>query len=329
MRYRALGESGLMVSEIGLGTWQTMERADDAENAQDCLREALDLGINHFDTADCYGAAETVLGNFFTGMTRDRFVVSTKVGQAVGPEPGRRGLGRHHIRASVERSLRRLKSDYIDLLYCHRPDPGTPLEVTCEVLEELVRRGLVLNWAVSRFSPHDIARLAVESRCRPIAVQEPYHLLMADGERDVFAVAASLGMGVVAYSPLAQGVLTGKYARGNVPDGSRASTPRRNSMWELTDEAATAVEHWQDLCLTSGISMLQAAIGFVLGNPCVSSTVVGARRPSQLRQVVEAANRGLPDDVSRQLADSAVFKAARSVRSRGEVSNENECSRQR
>jgi aryl-alcohol dehydrogenase-like predicted oxidoreductase len=231
MEYRRLGRSGLKLSEIGLGSWLTYGTVTERQTAIGCVRRAHELGINHFDSANKYGdqphAAEAVLGEALSGLPRSSYVLTTKVFFPVGPGPNDRGLSRKHIIEQVHESLRAFGTDYIDILYCHRFDPETPLEETLMAMDDLITQGKVLYHGISEWPPVETVRATSIIRrlnLRPISVnQTVYNLLARRIEAQEMPVAASEGIGMVAFSSLGQGVLTGKYLGGTVPAGSRAA----------------------------------------------------------------------------------------------------------
>ena len=213
MRYRTLGRTGLKISEVSLGSWLTFVKTIEKKAAADVVRRALDLGINHIDTADIYGngAAETVLGEVLEGVRRRSYIIASKVFWPTGSGPNDKGLSRKHIHETVDVSLRRLKTDYLDILYCHRYDTEVPLEETVTAMEDLVVRGRILYWGVSCWTAKQIARACrLATRHKPVVDQPPYNVFDRHIEKDVLGMCAKERLGVVVWSPLAQGVLTGK-----------------------------------------------------------------------------------------------------------------------
>ncbi|MDX1649386.1 MAG: aldo/keto reductase, partial [Myxococcota bacterium] len=229
MEYRRLGRSGLRVSEIALGSWLTFGSSVDPDASAKLIHKAWDLGVNLFDTADVYagGAAEEALGRAIRDLPRHRLVIATKCYFPVSEDPNDRGLSRKHVVESVERSLRRLGTDYVDLHQCHRPDPTTPMEETVRAYEDLIRQGKVLYWGVSEWRAAqivDACRTADAWRAyRPVSNQPQYNLMRRQMEREVLPVSKREGLGQIVFSPLGQGVLTGKYSGGEVPSGTRAA----------------------------------------------------------------------------------------------------------
>jgi len=306
VEYRRLGSSGLRVSEIGLGSWLTYGVGIEAEVAKQCVAKAYDLGVNFFDTANAYGrgAAERVLGEALAGYPRESYVLATKVYFPMGEGPNDRGLSRKHVVEQCQASLRRLGTDYIDLYQCHRYDDETTLDETLRVLDDLVRQGKVLYVGVSEWTPGQIAdalRTADESGLDRIVSNQPeYSLLQRRIEAEVLPVCARGGVGQVVWSPLAQGVLTGKYARGQAPPAdSRAASTRMGAFirrW-MSDEVLAAVDKLRTVAEEAGMTVAQLALAWVLREPSVASAIIGASRPSQLEENCAAAGRKLDPDV--------------------------------
>ncbi|MFE7854115.1 aldo/keto reductase family protein [Streptomyces sp. NPDC057403] len=302
MRHRALGRSGLRVSEIAYGSWiSTTEGAAEA-----VAREALEQGITTFDTADAYAGtlAETVLGRVLSGARRESVVISTKVCAPVGPGPNDRGLSRKHIMESAAGSLRRLRTDHIDLYQAHRYDPRTPLEETLRAFDDLVRQGKVLYVGVSEWTADQIAaalKTAADMGLdRMVANQPQYNMVWRVIEAEVLPLCASEGIGQIVWSPLAQGLLTGKYRPGApLPPDSRAGGPARSQFaaGALTDDVLTRVSELGPLAAELNITMAQLALAWVLANPQVSSAIVGATAPGQIAQTAAASGIDLDDDV--------------------------------
>jgi voltage-dependent potassium channel beta subunit len=315
MEYRRLGRSGLRVSEIALGSWLTFGSAVDPDGSGKLIRRAFELGINLFDTADVYagGAAEEVLGRAVRDLPRHRLVIATKCFFPASEDPNDRGLSRKHVVESVERSLRRLGTDYVDLHQCHRPDPATPMEETVRAYEDLIRQGKVLYWGVSEWRAADIVdacRTADAWRAyRPVSNQPQYNLMRRQIEREVLPVSKREGLGQIVFSPLGQGVLTGKYSGGEVPSGTRAADPERNRFMSayLEDGELAKVDRMAPLADALGLSQAQLALAWCLRDPGVASVIVGATRMEQLDDDVAAAGRRLPEDVTAKL--DAIFPA--------------------
>lgn len=315
MRYRRLGKTGLKVSEIALGSWLTFGTATAREDALATVRKALELGINHFDCADVYGerpgAAEEFLREALAGVPRHSYVLTTKAFWPVGDGPNDRGLSRKHIVESVHRSLRRLGTDYVDIFYCHRYDPETPLEETLRAIDDLIRQGKILYAGISEWPAAQIARAAEIARrlgLHPVAVNQPiYNLLDRKIEAEVLPVCRDEGIGVVAFSPLAQGVLTGKYGRGrSLPPGTRAADERVNQYMRrfLTEENLARVERLRPIAGRLGLSLAQLALAWVLRLPEVASALIGATRPEQVEENVRAVGVTLSEEDLREIDEA-------------------------
>ena len=309
MKYRRLGASGLSVSEVALGSWLTLGGSVDAAASERIVRHAFELGINLFDSADAYGTgeAERTLGRALAGLPRPRLVLATKCALPMSDDPNDRGLSRKHLVESVHASLRRLGTDYIDLHQCHRPDPETPLEETVRAYEDLIRQGKVLYWGVSEWSEDLAARACriadASGGYRPISNQPQYSLLCRSIERDLLAAQARLGLGQIVWSPLAQGVLTGKYAGGARPAGSGVTVPTRARFLDplLSEPNLARVERMRPLASELGVTLAQIALAWCLRRPEVASVIVGATRPEQLDENVGASGLTLPNATLRKL----------------------------
>ncbi|MBI5851419.1 MAG: aldo/keto reductase family protein [Planctomycetes bacterium] len=316
MEYRRLGASGLRVSAVSLGTWLTAGHTIDVAATTKLVRTALDLGINLLDTADVYakGAAEEALGQAIAGVPRHTLVVATKCFFPMSDDPNDKGLSRKHVVESLHKSLRRLRLDYVDLFQCHRPDPETPLEETCRAMDDLVRQGKTLYWGVSQWPADSITR-AVQLCCDngqapPISNQPCYNLLDRGIEAAVLPASREAGVGQIVFSPLAQGVLTGKYKKGARPKGSRASDERANRFIGRYLDDATAVarvERFVELAAATGRAPHELALAFCLRRPEVASVIVGATSPEQLRANAAAAAVKLDDATITAL--DAIFPA--------------------
>lgn len=306
MEHRRLGASGLWISEIAYGNWLThaSQVAEDAATA--CVHAALDAGITTFDTADVYAqtGAEAVLGRALAGQRREGLEIFTKVYWPTGPGHNDRGLSRKHILESCEGSLRRLQTDHIDLYQAHRFDHHTPLEETLRAFDDLVRAGKVLYVGVSEWRAEEIrAALDLAAQMgfdRIVSNQPQYSMLWRVIEDEVVPECEAAGIGQVVWSPMAQGILTGKYLPGQpVPEGSRGADPTGStflSRW-LRDDVLTRVQGLRPLADEAGLSMAQMAVAWVLGNPNVSTAIVGASRPEQLVDSVRASGVVLDDDL--------------------------------
>jgi len=305
MNYRRLGNSGLKVSEIGLGSWLTYGAAVERQNAIDCIRRAYELGVNFFDTANAYnrGESEKVVGEAIRSFPRESYVLATKVFFPMGDGPNDRGLSRKHIIEQCEASLKRLGVDYIDLYQCHRYDEETPVEETLRALDDLVRQGKILYYGVSEWTAAqitDAVHIANEKRLHPIVSNQPiYNMLVRYIEKEVLPVSVRSGIGQVVFSPLAQGILTGKYKPGHrIPPDSRAANDDINRWIKsyLNDDVLTRVAKLETIASDLGCKLSQLAVAWVLRQPGVSSAIVGASRPSQIEENVGALDVRLTDD---------------------------------
>ncbi|HEV7896430.1 MAG TPA: aldo/keto reductase family protein [Planosporangium sp.] len=297
MEFRHLGRSGMLVSEISYGNWITHGSQVEEEQATACVRAALDLGITTFDTADVYAGtrAEAVLGRALEGERRESLEVFTKVYWPTGAGPNDRGLSRKHIQESINGSLRRLKTDYVDLYQAHRYDYATPLEETMEAFADIVHAGKahyigVSEWKASQIrEAHELAR---ELKIQLVSNQPQYSMLWRVIEAEVIPTCEELGIGQIVWSPMAQGVLTGKYLPGQPPPaGSRATDEKSGAAMIsrfMTDEVLSRVQQLKPIAEQAGLTMAQLAIAWVLQNPNVSSAIVGATRPEQLQDNVKA-----------------------------------------
>ncbi|MVA77376.1 aldo/keto reductase [Auraticoccus sp. F435] len=311
MEYRHLGRSGLKVSAISYGNWVTHGSQVEAEQATACVHAALDLGITTFDTADVYAntVAEQILGDALAGQRRESLEIFTKVYFPTGPKgPNDTGLSRKHILEAVEGSLRRLGTDYVDLYQAHRYDHATPLEETMEAFADVVRQGKALYIGVSEWTADQLregARLARELHIPFVSNQPQYNMLWRVIEPDVVPTSLELGIGQVVFSPIAQGVLTGKYRPGQpVPEGSRATDPQGSQFIRrlVEDEDVLArVQQLLPLAEAEGLTMAQLAIAWVLQNENVASAIVGASRPEQLADNVAAAGHRLSPETMQRI----------------------------
>ncbi|HEY1653087.1 MAG TPA: aldo/keto reductase family protein [Acidimicrobiales bacterium] len=305
MEHRHLGNSGLEVSALAYGNWITHGSQIEEDAAQACVAAALDAGITTFDTADVYaqGAAESVLGRALKGVRRDSIEIFTKTYWPTGPNPNNRGLSRKHIMESLHSSLERLQTDHVDLLQAHRFDYEAPLEETMKAFDDLVRQGKVHYVGVSEWNADQIAealRLADDMGFDRIVSNQPqYSLIWRVIEAEVVPLCEKEGVGQIVWSPLAQGILTGKYAPGGSapPAGSRATGPEGGEMsWLLRDEVLEPVAAYADLCREAGFTPEAVALAWVLRNPNVSSAIVGASRPEQISENVKALDVELEPD---------------------------------
>ncbi|MFC4021203.1 aldo/keto reductase family protein [Micromonospora sp. GCM10011542] len=298
MEFRHLGRSGLMVSEISYGNWITHGSQVEEDAAFACVRAALDAGITTFDTADVYAGtrAEDVLGRALENERREGLEIFTKVYWPTGPGRNDRGLSRKHIMESINGSLRRLRTDYVDLYQAHRYDHSTPLEETMEAFADVVHSGKALYIGVSEWTATELRaahQLARELRIPLVSNQPQYSMLWRVIEAEVVPASEELGVGQIVWSPMAQGVLSGKYLPGQPPPaGSRATDEKSGASfiarW-MTDDVLTRVQQLKPLAEQAGLSMAQLAVAWVLQNPNVSSAIIGASRPEQVHDNVKAA----------------------------------------
>ena len=311
MKYRALGTSGLEVSEISLGSWLTYGGAVDDENAAACVRRALDLGINLIDTANAYatGGAESFLGELLAGVPRDSYVLATKLFFPMSDSD--KGLSAEQVRKQLDASLQRLRVDHVDLYQCHRYDPDVPLDETMGALTEAVRAGKARAIGFSEWSPKQIqASLDLPDVERFTSSQPMYNALWRKPEAKVIPLCEANGIGQIVFSPLAQGVLTGKYRPGQAPapDTRAASEEMGGFIGRLLDDATlTAVQRLRPVADAAGLTMSQLALAWVLRQDNVASAIIGATRPEQVHENAEAAGVRLASDtleaVDRALAD--------------------------
>jgi aryl-alcohol dehydrogenase-like predicted oxidoreductase len=313
MEIRNLGASGLKISAIAYGNWLTHGSQVEEDAALACVRQALDEGITTFDTADVYAntAAESVLGKALAGERREGLEIFTKVFWPTGPGAHNdKGLGRKHILESIDGSLRRLGTDYVDLYQAHRYDHGTPLEETMLAFADVVRAGKALYIGVSEWRAEEIraaAELARELRVPLVSNQPQYSMLWRVIEAEVVPTCRELGIGQIVWSPIAQGVLTGKYLPGQAPpSGSRATDEKGGadmiSRW-LEDDVLERVQQLKPIADGVGLSLAQLAVAWVLQNDNVSAAIIGASRPEQVTENVKAAGVTMDDDTLRAIDD--------------------------
>lgn len=306
MNYRNLGRSGLKISTIGLGSWLTIGKAIDQQVSDALIGTAIDCGVNFFDTADIYnfGEGEIALGKALKGLRREDLVIASKCFFPMSEGVNDRGLSRKHIFESVHDSLQRLGIDYLDLYQCHRPDPETPLQETVMAMDDLIRQGKVLYWGVSMWPAHlivaavDIAKQ--HGWHRPISNQPLYNLLDRSIEAEIIPASEDSGLGQLVFSPLAQGVLSGKYRPGEKPPaGSRASDDRVNQFIGpfLTEACLLKVAAFVDLAQRHGERPAQLALAWCLRQPNVKSVIVGATAPEQLQENCETTHLQLAEEL--------------------------------
>jgi aryl-alcohol dehydrogenase-like predicted oxidoreductase len=302
MQYRMLGDSGLEVSEISLGSWLTYGEGAgvEREQAEACVRRALDVGITLIDTANGYaaGGAESFLGEVLSTVPRDSYVLATKVFFPMGPDD--KGLSAPQIRKQLDASLQRLRVDHVDLYQCHRYDPDTPLEETMAALTDAVNAGKVRAIGFSEWSPAQIrASFDVPGAARFTSSQPMYNALFRRPEREVIPLCAEEGIGQIVFCPLAQGVLTGKYEPGEAPpEDSRAASDEMGGFIAglLADPVLEAVQRLRPIADEAGLTLAQLSLAWLLREPNVSSAIIGASRPSQVEENAAASGVVLDDD---------------------------------
>jgi aryl-alcohol dehydrogenase-like predicted oxidoreductase len=297
VQFRRLGDSGLKLSEIGLGGWLTFGNVLTGDAARAVLDKALDLGINFLDNANVYsgGGAEEAWGEMLAGRARSSYVLATKVFFPMGKGPNDQGLSRKHIMEQCHASLKRLRTDYIDLYQCHRHDDNTPLEETVRAMDDLIHQGKVLYWGFSEWPVEQVERclkICGDRYYMPRSSQPRYNLLARDWERELFPLCAKVGIGQVTFSPLAQGVLSGKYKPGQTPPPeSRARDDRQNQFIKRTLEMPDVLSKVQRLSAIAhelDVTVSQLALAWILRRSEVTSCIVGATRPQQLEENAEA-----------------------------------------
>jgi aryl-alcohol dehydrogenase-like predicted oxidoreductase len=312
MKYRYLGNSGLKVSELTYGNWLTHASQIEDKAAHDTVHAALDGGITSFDTADVYAnqAAESVLGDALKGLRREGLEIFTKVYWPVAEKkPNDTGLSRKHIMESINGSLKRLQTDYVDLYQAHRYDVETPLEETMQAFADIVRQGKALYIGVSEWNAEQIRaghKLSKELGFQLISSQPQYSALWRVIEAEVIPTCKELGVSQIVWSPMAQGALTGKYKPGQpAPEGSRGSDERLGGMMGkyLSDEVLSRVALLEPLAQALNLTMAQFALAWVLQNDNVASAIVGATKPEQISSNIEAVGVEIPADVMTQVSE--------------------------
>ena len=297
MNYRRLGSAGLKVSELSLGAWVTYGGQVGEDVALKCMSAAYEAGVNFFDNAEVYanGAAEEVMGNVIKrlGWRRESIVVSSKVFWG-GEGPNDQGLSRKHIHEACRNSLRRLQLNYLDLFFCHRPDPNTQIEETVRAMDDLIHQGLILYWGTSEWTAADIMRahgVAREYGLTPPQMEQPqYNMLHRDRvEKEYLPLYREIGLGTTIWSPLASGLLSGKYNQG-IPAGSRAALKGYEWLREeiITKPNLEKVKQLQAISESVGCTMAQLALAWCLKNPNVSTVITGASRPEQVNENMKA-----------------------------------------
>jgi len=323
LNYRRLGSAGLKLSELSLGAWVTYGGQVGEDLALKCMSAAYDAGVNFFDNAEAYaqGNAETVLGNVIKklGFRRESIVVSSKVFWG-GEGPNDLGLSRKHIYEACRNSLRRLQLDYLDLFFCHRPDPNTPIEETVRAMDDLIHQGKILYWGTSEWTAADIMRahgLAREYGLTPPQMEQPqYNMLHRDRvEKEYLPLYREIGLGTTTWSPLVSGVLTGKYNKG-IPAGTRASLQGYDWLRQyiITPQNIEKVKQLQPIAADLGCTMAQLALAWCLKNPHVSTVITGASRPEQVVEnmkslaVVEKISSDVMERIEKVLGNKPQFE---------------------
>lgn len=309
MQYRRLGKSGLMVSAISLGAWLTYGSSSvERETAQQCLRTAIEHGINFIDVADMYshGEAEKLVGEVVKDYKRSDLVISTKAYWPMSDNINDRGLSRKHIVESVHASLKRFGLDYVDLFFCHRFDDHTPLDETVRAIDDLIHQGKVLYWGTSMWNAANIndglAAVRAANTNRPIVEQPKYNMLDRDFvEGSLETALANHGMGLVVWSPLAQGVLTGKY-NDSIPEDSRYHSVK----WfkdQITPDRVDRARKLTSLASETGTTPAALALAWVLKNPLVASAITGATRPEQVTQNLKCLDVQITPEIDQKIED--------------------------
>lgn len=295
MHYRRLGKSGLKLSEVGLGAWVTFGSQIDEQMAYDLIHRAYDAGVNFFDNADVYanGQAEVVMGRVIKDLPREALVISSKVFAPSLPGPNGRGLSRKHVTEAINASLKRLDLEYLDLYFCHRFDPDTPLDEVVFTMTHLIEQGKILYWGTSEWTAAQISQAVGVARqynlIPPTMEQTQYNMLHRKAlEAEITPIAKELGIGLTTYSPLHFGILTGKYNQG-IPQGSRATLENMSWMQEnLKPEVLDIVKELGVVAAELGVTQAQMAIAWILQRKVISSVITGATSPGQLEENLKA-----------------------------------------
>lgn len=318
MNYRKLGKWGLKVSEISLGSWMTdVAGKEEIEVAKNTIKLAYDKGVNFFDCADAYsgGEAEKFLGSVLKEFSRSSYVLSSKVFFPMGSGPNDRGLSRKHIFEQVDKSLKNLKTDYLDMYFCHRYDNETPLEETLQAMSDLVVSGKILYYGVSEWSPVQLTEalgVIKNMNLRPMNVIQPqYNMFDRYIEDEIMEICKKNGLGIVPFSPLSQGLLTGKYRKNmDLPKGSRATTQADKQINNLMTEInMDKVEKLVEISNSLGISLSVLALAWALRKPEISSLITGATKPSQLEANIEAVNYKITNDTLDAIEEILSYKS--------------------
>ncbi len=308
MQYKQMGKNGLRLSELALGGWITFgNQVNDEQIAKSIIHKAYDAGINFFDIADIYakGESEKAMGKILADFPRHTLVISSKVFWPMSDDTNDRGLSRKHIYESIHKSLKRIGTDYLDIYYCHRFDENTPVEETVRIMDDLVRQGKILYWGTSEWRGEQIReayRVARQYNCYPPAVEQPqYHLLARERfETEIAPAAEELGMGLTSFSPLALGILTGKYDNG-LPQGSRLERESwLRGRW-LDEESLNKVRELKNIADELGLTRAQLAIAWLLRHPNLSSVITGASSLKQLEDNLGALRQPIPNETAARI----------------------------
>ena len=312
MQYRRLGDAGARLSEIGLGGWLTFGNAIEQQQARAVMDKAFEAGINFLDTADVYarGKCEEAWGEILSQQRRSSYVLATKVFFPMAEGPNDRGLSRKHIMESCHASLRRLRTDYLDLYQCHRSDENTPIEETVRAMDDLIHQGKVLYWGFSEWPADKIEKclqICARGYYPPKGSQPQYSLIHRNIEKDVMPLCAKAGIGQVVWSPLGQGILTGKYKPGEpAPAGTRATDSRQNMFMEplVRDQTLLArVQRLIPLAKEKRCTVAQLCLAWVLRRPEVTSCIIGATKPEQVEENAAASGIALDPATSRRMEE--------------------------
>ena len=318
MKYRNVGKSGLKVSEIAMGSWMTdLQGSEKAAVAEETIRKAYDAGVNFFDCADAYsgGEAEKFLGRVLKDYSRSSYVVSSKVFFPTGRGANEWGLSRKHIFENIDRTLKNMDLDYIDMYFCHRFDQTTPMEETLRALSDLVSQGKILyygvseEWSAARLT--EAQKIIKEYHLYPMTVVQPqYHMMDRYIEHEIMDVCEKYGMGITPFSPLAQGLLTGKYKKGQpYPEGSRATHQADRQVNNLlTDENLDRVEKMSKIAEELGTNMSVLALAWILRKQVISSVITGASKPQQLENNIAASGFEIPQDALKEIEEILGFR---------------------
>lgn len=309
MTYRRLGTAGIKLSAISLGGWTTFGASVKAEDSvRGIIRAAYEAGVNFFDISDIYekGEAERAMGKVFAELPRHELVISTKCFWPMSEDVNDQGLSRKHIMESIDKSLKRIGTDYVDIYFCHRPDPDTPVEETARAMDDIIHRGKALYWGTSEWSAEQLqaAREVCDARNLYAPVVEQPQLNLAARKRFQSEIRPAIeqhGMGAVTWSPLASGLLSGKYDDGALPEGTRLKRSERLREAYLTDKNNQRVRVFKDIADELKVTRAQLAIAWCLHQPCVTSVITGATKQEQLKENLGALKLKITDEVSAKL----------------------------